>query len=98
MTCPFDLDHYRELLDAADAGGYRFAFFDHHPSPGTIFLRHDVDLSLEALVELGELEAHLGGLEPVLVDERRDHPRDPRDELVEGTGHAGRPDVRCGHG
>ena len=38
MTCAFDLDHYRELLDAAAAGGYRFATFDrvlawHNPDP-----------------------------------------------------------------
>ena len=28
MSCAFDLEHYRELLAAAQAGGYRFAFFD----------------------------------------------------------------------
>ncbi len=27
MSCAFDLGHYRELLDAATAGGYRFATF-----------------------------------------------------------------------
>ena len=31
VTCAFDLDHYRELLEAAKAGGYRFAFFDRQP-------------------------------------------------------------------
>ncbi len=31
MSCAFDLDHYRELLDAAQAGGYRFAFFEGAP-------------------------------------------------------------------
>ncbi len=46
--CAFDLGHYGELLTAAEAGGYRFAFFDHEPEPGDLFLRHDVDLSLEA--------------------------------------------------
>ena len=25
MTCDFSLGHYRELLEAAKAGGYRFA-------------------------------------------------------------------------
>jgi hypothetical protein len=57
MTCPFDLGHYGELLDAARHGGYRFALFDREPQPGDLFLRHDVDLSLEAAVELAELEA-----------------------------------------
>ena len=32
--CGFDLDHYGELLAAAETGGYRFAFFDHEPRAG----------------------------------------------------------------
>ena len=60
MTCAFDLAHYRELVEAARAGGYRFAFFDRDPQPGDLLLRHDVDLSLEAAVALAELEAELG--------------------------------------
>jgi hypothetical protein len=57
LSCAFDLEHYRELLDAARAGGYRFAFFDREPEPGTILLRHDVDLSLDAALRMAELEA-----------------------------------------
>jgi hypothetical protein len=60
VSCAFDLDHYRELLDAARAGGYRFAFFDRDPQPGDLLLRHDVDLSLEAAVTLAELESEEG--------------------------------------
>ena len=60
MSCAFDLDHYSELPDAAKAGGYRFAFFDHEPTPGDLLLRHDVDLSLDAAVTLAELEAGAG--------------------------------------
>jgi hypothetical protein len=60
MSCRFDLEHYRELLEAAKRGGYRFAFFEAVPSPGDLFLRHDVDLSLEAAVELAELESAAG--------------------------------------
>jgi hypothetical protein len=59
MSCAFDLDHYRELLEAAKAGGYRFAFFDRDPRPRDLLLRHDVDLSLDAAVRLAELEAEL---------------------------------------
>ena len=58
--CAFDLDHYGELLAAAEAGGYRFAFFDHEPAPGDLFLRHDVDLSLEATRELSAFERDRG--------------------------------------
>ena len=60
VSCVFDLAHYRELLEAARAGGYRFAFFDREPRPGDLLLRHDVDLSLEAAVTLAELESEEG--------------------------------------
>jgi hypothetical protein len=60
VTCAFDLPHYRELLEAARAGGYRFASFDRDPAPGDLLLRHDVDLSLEAAVRMAELEAEEG--------------------------------------
>ena len=56
-SCAFDLLHYVELLDAARAGGYRFAFFDHEPRAGDVLLRHDVDMSLAAAVTMAELEA-----------------------------------------
>jgi hypothetical protein len=60
MSCRFDLAHYRELLEAAKSGGYRFAFFDAPPAAGDLLLRHDVDLSLEAAVRLAEVEAEVG--------------------------------------
>jgi hypothetical protein len=59
-TCAFTLDHYRELLDAARAGGYRFAHFDEPPGRGHLLLRHDVDLSLDAALRLAALEADAG--------------------------------------
>ena len=60
MSCAFDLDHYRELLEASRAGGYRFAFFEGEPRDGDLLLRHDVDLSLDAALRLAELEADAG--------------------------------------
>jgi hypothetical protein len=60
VSCVFDLGHYRELLDAAKDGGYRFAFFDHEPTAGDLLLRHDVDLSLDAALRLARLEAEAG--------------------------------------
>ena len=60
MTCPFDLAHYREVLDSAKSGGYRFAGFDRPPEPGDLILRHDVDLSLDAALALAEVEAEAG--------------------------------------
>ena len=60
MSCSFDLEHYRELLDAAKAGGYRFARFYEEPERGDLVLRHDVDLSLHAAVVMAEVEAEAG--------------------------------------
>jgi hypothetical protein len=57
MSCSFDLEHYRVLLDAARRGGYRFGRFEGEPQPGYVYLRHDVDLSLDAALRLAELEA-----------------------------------------
>ena len=59
MSCNFELEHYRELIDAAKAGGYRFVRFGDGPEPGDLFLRHDVDLSLAAAVAMAELEADM---------------------------------------
>jgi hypothetical protein len=60
VTCSFDMAHYRELLDAAKAGGYRFVAFGEEPRPGDLLLRHDVDLSLAAAVEMAEAEVDAG--------------------------------------
>jgi hypothetical protein len=59
VSCSFELAHYRELLDAATAGGYRFATFDEAPEPGLLYLRHDVDLSLDAALTMATLESEL---------------------------------------
>ncbi len=54
------LDDYRDLLGAIAAGGYRYSWFGEDPEPGRLFLRHDVDLALDAAVRMAELEAGLG--------------------------------------
>jgi hypothetical protein len=57
VSCSFDLAHYAEILEAAKTGGYRFAPFGDAPERGDIYLRHDVDLSLDAALQMAELEA-----------------------------------------
>jgi hypothetical protein len=59
-VCDFSLRHYGELLEAARAGGYRFAGFDRAPEAGDLLLRHDVDLSLDAALAMAEIEAAEG--------------------------------------
>jgi hypothetical protein len=60
VSCAFDLGHYRELLEAARAGGYEFGGFEGEPAARHVYLRHDVDLSLDAALRLAELEAAAG--------------------------------------
>jgi len=57
VSCSFDLDHYAEILEAGKVGGYRFAHFGNGPERGNIYLRHDIDLSLDAALRMAELEA-----------------------------------------
>jgi hypothetical protein len=61
-ACSFELEHYRELLESARAGGYRFATFDGAPAAGDVILRHDVDLALDAALRMAELEAEAGAV------------------------------------
>jgi hypothetical protein len=67
VSCAFSLEHYREILRAARAGGYRFATFGTPPARGDLLLRHDVDLSLEAAIAMAELEAEEGAVGTYLV-------------------------------
>ena len=57
MSCSFDLAHYAEILAAAKTGGYRFTTFGESPERRDLFVRHDVDLSLDAALTMAELEA-----------------------------------------
>ncbi len=60
MSCRFDLEHYAEILDVAKAGGYRFARFGDGPERNEIYLRHDIDLSLDAALTMAQVEAEHG--------------------------------------
>ena len=60
MSCSFDLPHYGDIVAAVKAGGYTFAHFEGTPTEGSVILRHDVDLSLEAALRMAELEHDSG--------------------------------------
>ena len=62
--------HYGEILAAAQAGGYRFAHFEGAPPEGTVILRHDVDLSLDAAAADGRARARRRRERDVLPDDR----------------------------
>lgn len=57
---PFTLDHYRVLLQSATTGGYKFTLFDESAEGRTIYLRHDVDNSIDDALTIAKLEAGLG--------------------------------------
>jgi len=59
---PYEQSAYRDLMRRAQADGWRFGSFldPATDGPRTIYLRHDVDYSLELAVELAELNHELG--------------------------------------
>jgi hypothetical protein len=57
VSCDFSLRHYADLVEAAKDAGYHFTGFDREPRSGDVLLRHDVDLSLDAALQMAELEA-----------------------------------------
>lgn len=62
MECSFSLEHYHEILRIAIDSGYKFQGF-HQPfneKEYTIFLRHDIDIALEELIDIAALESELG--------------------------------------
>lgn len=72
MTAPatdrFRLADYEAILEAARAHGYTFARFT-DPEPGTkaVYLRHDVDNSLDSALRMAELETRVGAVATYLA-------------------------------
>jgi hypothetical protein len=62
--CSFNLDHYREILEAALANGYKFVGYNEAASfnadEKVCILRHDVDYLPEHSIQLGRVERELG--------------------------------------
>jgi hypothetical protein len=56
----WSFDGYRTLVEAAIDGGYRTVGFEVEPENGILYLRHDVDLSLDAALRMARLEADAG--------------------------------------
>jgi hypothetical protein len=57
---PFTLEHYRALLQAAKESGYRFALFEEPAQGRAVYLRHDVDNSIDDALTIAGAEAELG--------------------------------------
>jgi hypothetical protein len=75
-TDRFTIADYESILEAAHAHGYRFTkFTDPTPAPGSqvVYLRHDIDNSIECALLMAELEAREGALSTYLVMVRSDN-------------------------
>ena len=60
MSCSFDLGHYASCSRRRRPAATGSRRFGEAPAPGDLFLRHDVDLSLDAAVRMAELEVEHG--------------------------------------
>lgn len=62
MTCNFTLAHYKEILLLAKKRGYAFSDFSTKPTLAQkrIYLRHDVEVSLDNALEMAEIEKEEG--------------------------------------
>lgn len=60
-TCDFSYAHYADILSAYRQRGFEFVFFTEQPrNERFIYLRHDVDRSLEKALAMAECERELG--------------------------------------
>lgn len=56
--CDFGYKHYREILNSFKDLGYNFCFFSEKPNPEKrqVYLRHDIDLTLEKALSVARIE------------------------------------------
>jgi len=60
MKCDFSYRHYLEILEGFKKLGYKFSFFDEQPEGKVVYLRHDLDTSVEKAVLMADLERSVG--------------------------------------
>ena len=59
-NCNFTFSHYEYVLKLINEKGYNTLFFTENCQDKCLWLRHDIDLSIENAVELAKLEAKYG--------------------------------------
>ena len=59
---PFTYAYYRHMLEKCQLEGYRITSFEkfNEANPKTVILRHDIDYTLDGLIEFAEIEAESG--------------------------------------
>lgn len=60
-TCRFTYDDYKNLLETFKKSGYKFCKYDELvPYKSQVILRHDIDMSLNAALQIARIEYGLG--------------------------------------
>lgn len=60
MRCDFSFNHYKEILELIKQKGYTSTLYEGDFNGKQIIIRHDVDLDLDAALEMSKIEAELG--------------------------------------
>jgi len=58
LKCNFSFKHYQEILELFKERGYKFCFFSENPDLKSkkIYLRHDIEISLNKALQLAQIE------------------------------------------
>ncbi|MBB6713481.1 hypothetical protein [Clostridium gasigenes] len=60
MKCDFSFEHYNEIITKIKEAGYKSSFLKEKINGKQIIIRHDVDLDLDAALEMAKIEADMG--------------------------------------
>ena len=60
MKCDFSYQHYYEIIENFKKRGYSFGTFDKEFKGKTVWLRHDLDHSIEKVVPIADIERTVG--------------------------------------
>jgi len=60
MKCDFTLEHYKEIIANALSAGYKFSGFHEPATNMQVYLRHDVDVSIDMVLRMAQIDADIG--------------------------------------
>lgn len=60
MRCDFSFKHYKEIITKIKESGYKTGFLKETITGKQVIIRHDVDLDLDAALEMAKIEADMG--------------------------------------
>ena len=89
----FSLDYYRRILETALDSGYTFRAFRDYETDWSIYLRHDLDISLQRATTIAAVEKEVGICSTYLPLLRAS----TYDVLAAGSLRAMEAILRCGH-